>query len=42
VAEMQSFLACVDGSGVPLCDGREGLSVLQVVIACRKMCGLPS
>jgi predicted dehydrogenase len=42
LTEMRSFLACVGGSETPLCDGREGLSVLQVVIACRKMAGLPT
>jgi predicted dehydrogenase len=42
VTEMRSFLDCVEGTGTPLCDGREALSVLQVVIACRKLCGLPA
>jgi predicted dehydrogenase len=41
VTEMRSFLSCIDGSHTTACDGREGLAVLQVLIACRKMCGLP-
>ncbi|MHC4217555.1 MAG: Gfo/Idh/MocA family protein [Planctomycetota bacterium] len=42
VTEMRSFLACVRGEESPLCDGREGLSVLETVVATRNMCGLPS
>lgn len=42
VAEMRSFLACLEGVGLPPCDGREALSVLRQVILARQLAALPS
>ncbi len=39
--EMVAFLDCVEGDGVPACDGREALAVLHQVIAARYLAGLP-
>lgn len=41
LAEIESFLACIAGKARPLCDGWEALSVLEQVIAARRLAGLP-
>lgn len=39
--EMKAFLACLDGTASPACDGREALAVLKQVARARKIAELP-
>ena len=39
--EAELFLACIDGSAVPTCDGWQALRVLEQVIDARQKCQLP-
>ncbi len=41
VAEMRSFLNCIQGADTPRCGGPEALSVLRLVLEIRRMAGLP-
>lgn len=41
VQEMTAFLACLEGSERPACDGDEALGVLRQVVAARHLAGLP-
>jgi predicted dehydrogenase len=38
--EAQAFLNCIEGHAKPACDGRQGLAVLQQVMAVRTISGL--
>jgi predicted dehydrogenase len=42
VQEMAAFLACLDGTGRPACDGREALGVLRQVVVARALAALPT
>jgi len=40
VDEMANFFASIDGTELPLCDGREALSILEQVLKARELAGL--
>lgn len=40
--EMQDFLKAIENKSFPRCDGKEGLDVLRLVLAARRLSGLPA